>query len=120
MLTGTTQPRLRSTLMTNWASWGAAFNTLSVKIERSNEQSESERRRLDSVLSHMTDGVIATDRHGNVSIMNQMAQDFLDVKAEDAIKKPISQVLGLGEDYTSQGLDLQPKRHAGHGQCRHG
>lgn len=44
----------------------------------------------------MTDGVIATDRHGNVSIMNQMAQDFLDVKAEDAIKKPISQVLGLG------------------------
>ena len=97
---------------------GAAFNTLSVKIEQSNEQSESERRRLDSVLSHMTDGVIATDRHGNVSIMNQMAQDFLDVKAEDAIKKPISQVLGLGEDYTSQDLisnqsDMQVTVNAG-------
>ncbi|WP_201331185.1 HAMP domain-containing protein, partial [Lactobacillus nasalidis] len=66
---------------------GAAFNTLSAKIERSNEQSESERRRLDSVLSHMTDGVIATDRHGNVSIMNQMAQDFLNIKADDAINR---------------------------------
>ncbi|MDK6810716.1 HAMP domain-containing protein, partial [Ligilactobacillus agilis] len=40
-----------------------AFNTLSIRVERSQEQSESERRRLDSVLSHMTDGVIATDRH---------------------------------------------------------
>ena len=83
---------------------GSAFNTLSARIERSQEQSESERRRLDSVLSHMTDGVIATDRHGNVSIINQMAQDFLNVSADEAINKPISQVLGLGDDYTSQDL----------------
>ncbi|MDD6386547.1 cell wall metabolism sensor histidine kinase WalK [Lactobacillus equicursoris] len=83
---------------------GAAFNTLSARIEQTQEQSESERRRLDSVLSHMTDGVIATDRHGNVSIINQMAQDFLNIKADDAINKPISQILGLGEEYTSQDL----------------
>ena len=83
---------------------GSAFNTLSARIERSQEQSESERRRLDSVLSHMTDGVIATDRHGNVSIINQMAQDFLNLSADEAINKPISQALGLGDDYTSQDL----------------
>lgn len=83
---------------------GATFNTLSARIEQTQEQSESERRRLDSVLSHMTDGVIATDRHGNVSIINQMAQDFLNIKADDAINKPISQILGLGEEYTSQDL----------------
>ncbi len=83
---------------------GSAFNTLSARIERSQEQSESERRRLDSVLSHMTDGVIATDRHGNVSIINQMAQDFLNLSVDEAINKPISQVLGLGDDYTSQDL----------------
>ena len=83
---------------------GSAFNTLSARIERSQEQSESERRRLDSVLSHMTDGVIATDRHGNVSIINQMAQDFLNLSADEAINKPISQVPGLGDDYTSQDL----------------
>ena len=81
---------------------GKAFNTLSVRIERSQEESDSERRRLDSVLSHMTDGVLATDRHGNVSVVNQMALNFLNVKEEDVINKPINEVLGLEE--TAQDL----------------
>lgn len=76
---------------------GKAFNTLSVRIERSQEESDSERRRLDSVLSHMTDGVLATDRHGNVSVVNQMALNFLNVEENDVINKPISEVLGLDE-----------------------
>lgn len=76
---------------------GEAFNTLSVRIEKSQEESESERRRLDSVLSHMTDGVIATDRHGNVTIVNQMALNFLNVKEDDVVNKPIAEVLGIDE-----------------------
>lgn len=76
---------------------GEAFNTLSVRIERSQEESESERRRLDSVLSHMTDGVIATDRHGNVTIVNQMALNFLNVKEDEVVNKPIAEVLGIDE-----------------------
>ena len=82
---------------------GKAFNTLSVKIERSQEESDSERRRLDSVLSHMTDGVLATDRHGNVSVVNQMALNFLNLKEEDVINHPIREVLGIEEE-TSQEL----------------
>lgn len=74
---------------------GKAFNTLSVRIERSQEESESERRRLDSVLSHMTDGVIATDRHGNVSVINQMALSFLNEKEDKILGRPINEVLGL-------------------------
>lgn len=81
---------------------GQAFNTLSVRIERSQEESDSERRRLDSVLSHMTDGVIATDRHGNVTIVNQMALNFLNTTEKAVINKPIAEVLGLDE--TSQDL----------------
>ncbi|KRL61934.1 cell wall metabolism sensor histidine kinase WalK [Lactobacillus psittaci] len=81
-----------------------AFNTLSIRVERSQEQSESERRRLDSVLSHMTDGVIATDRHGNVVILNQMALNFLDIKEKDAVNKPIAKILGLDESTSSQEL----------------
>lgn len=76
---------------------GQAFNTLSVRIERSQEESDSERRRLDSVLSHMTDGVLATDRHGNVSVVNQMALSFLNVTEKEVINKPINEVLGLDE-----------------------
>lgn len=81
-----------------------AFNTLSIRVERSQEQSESERRRLDSVLSHMTDGVIATDRHGNVIILNQMALSFLDIKEKDAVSKPITKILGLDDDVSAQEL----------------
>lgn len=82
---------------------GKAFNTLSVRIERSQEESDSERRRLDSVLSHMSDGVLATDRHGNVSVVNHMALTFLNAKEEDVINKPIAEVLGL-KDTSSQDL----------------
>lgn len=81
-----------------------AFNTLSIRVERSKEQSESERRRLDSVLSHMTDGVIATDRHGNVIILNQMALSFLDIKEKEAVNKPITKILGLADDVSAQEL----------------
>lgn len=76
---------------------GRAINTLSVRIERSQEQSDSERRRLDSVLSHMTDGVIATDRHGNITVVNQMALSFLNVKEKEIMGKPISKVLKLDQ-----------------------
>ncbi|WP_278414693.1 cell wall metabolism sensor histidine kinase WalK [Lactobacillus taiwanensis] len=72
-----------------------AFNTLSVRIERTQEISESERRRLDNVLTHMTDGVIATDRHGNITIINETALDFLGKTEKDVIGKPITNLLGL-------------------------
>ena len=45
-----------------------AVNNLSVRVEEAQESSEAERRRLDSVLSHMSDGVLATDRRGNVTV----------------------------------------------------
>ena len=76
---------------------GQAFNTLSVRIERSQEESESEQRRLDSVLSHMSDGVLATDRHGNINVVNQMALNFLNTTDDEIINKPIASVLGLEE-----------------------
>lgn len=80
-----------------------AFNTLSVRIEKTQEATDSERRRLDSVLSHMTDGVIATDRHGNITIINETALSFLDKPESEIIGKPIINVLGL-KDITMQDL----------------
>src|SRR5699024_2302002 len=47
-----------------------AINDLSTKVEEAQETTESERRRLNSVLTHMTDGVIATDRRGIIVIIN--------------------------------------------------
>lgn len=81
-----------------------AFNTLSVRVERTQEQSESERRRLDNVLTHMTDGVISTDRHGNVVILNKMAMRFLGISEKNAIGKPLNVILGIEDEVSIQDL----------------
>ena len=41
----------------------------------------------------MTDGVIATDRHGNITIINETALDFLGKTEKDVIGKPITNLL---------------------------
>lgn len=82
-----------------------AVNNLSVRVEESREQSESERRRLDSVLTHMSDGVLATDRRGNITIINDMAAEFLNVDSVDQVKGlSILDVLDIREDYTLRDL----------------
>ena len=82
-----------------------AVNNLSVRVEESREQSESERRRLDSVLTHMSDGVLATDRRGNVTIINDMAAEFLNISSDYQAKgSSILDVLGIREDYTLRDL----------------
>jgi two-component system sensor histidine kinase VicK len=45
-------------------------NMLAERIEETTNSMDFERRRLDSVLEYMTDGVIATDRRGNINIIN--------------------------------------------------
>ncbi|RRK10500.1 cell wall metabolism sensor histidine kinase WalK [Lactiplantibacillus garii] len=81
-----------------------AINNLSIRVEESQESTEAERRRLDSVLSHMSDGVIATDRRGNITIINETASDFVDVSAEKAIGNSILDVLKIRDDYSLRDL----------------
>lgn len=82
-----------------------AVNNLSVRVEEAQESSDSERRRLDSILSHMSDGVLATDRRGNVTIVNNMALQLLGVENEDdLIGKSIIDVLDIRHDYTVRQL----------------
>ncbi|HIX01879.1 MAG TPA: cell wall metabolism sensor histidine kinase WalK [Candidatus Ligilactobacillus excrementigallinarum] len=81
-----------------------AVNNLSVRVEEAQEQSESERRRLDSVLTHMSDGVIATNRRGKINIINQAACDYLDIEEKDALDKSILDILGIRDQYTLHDL----------------
>lgn len=80
------------------------FNQLAERIEETQEAMESERNRLDSVLSHMTDGVVATDRRGKVITINEMALSLLNVTAEDAIGQSILTLLEIDQDYTLRNL----------------
>ncbi len=85
-----------------------AVNDLSVKVEEATENSESERRRLDSVLTQMSDGVIATNRLGNITVINEMAQEFLNKDEEEADGKSLVEVLGIDDKITFDELLENP------------
>lgn len=73
-----------------------AFNNLTKKLQEAQAMTEGERRKLSSVLSYMTDGVIATDRKGRVILINDPAAEMLDVSRETVLSQPIVSLLGLG------------------------
>lgn len=81
-----------------------AINDLSIKVEEAQESTEAERRRLNSVLTHMTDGVIATDRRGKIVIINEMAMEMLNVTQETAIGRSILEVLKKEKEFSLRKL----------------
>ncbi len=85
------------------------FNQLGERIEETQEAMESERNRLDSVLSHMTDGVVATDRRGKVITINEMAMSLLNVTTEEAVGQSILSLLQIDEEYTLRKLLESPE-----------
>jgi len=81
-----------------------AINDLSTKVEEAQESTEAERRRLDSVLEHMTDGVIATDRRGKVVIINETALELLNLTQDKAVDYSILEILKIQEHFTLRHL----------------
>ncbi len=69
-----------------------AVNNLSVQVEESQESTEAERRRLDSVLDNMTDGVVATDRRGIVTIVNDETLELLNIGRDDVVGQPLLKI----------------------------
>lgn len=83
---------------------GLTFNELSARVEEAQETMDAEKSRLDSVLSHMTDGVIGTDRRGNIILINDMALNLLGIKTEDVLGSSILTLLNIEEDYSFRTL----------------
>ena len=81
-----------------------AFNNLTNRLQESQSTTEAERRKLASVLSNMTDGVIATDRKGKVILINEPAVSLLHMSQEETMNRPIASVLGIEEDYSFEDL----------------
>jgi two-component system, OmpR family, sensor histidine kinase VicK len=81
-----------------------AFNNLTKKLQEAQAMTEGERRKLSSVLSYMTDGVIATDRRGRVILINEPAAEMLNVSRETVLSQPIVSLLGLIETNSFEDL----------------
>ncbi|XXM72135.1 cell wall metabolism sensor histidine kinase WalK [Lysinibacillus sphaericus] len=80
------------------------FNNLTKRLQEAQATTEGERRKLSSVLSYMTDGVIATDRKGRVILINDPAVEMLNVSRETVLSQPIVALLGLDDEYTFEDL----------------
>jgi two-component system, OmpR family, sensor histidine kinase VicK len=83
------------------------FNNLTKKIQEAQATTEGERRKLSSVLSYMTDGVIATDRKGRVILINEPAAKMLNVSRETILSTSIISLLGIEEEYTLDDLLME-------------
>lgn len=80
-------------------------NILALRIEETTNSIDFERRRLDSVLEYMTDGVIATDRRGNINMINTTAVHDLNLQdGNSAIGESILDVLHIEENQTLRDL----------------
>ena len=77
-----------------------SFNILSKRVQEAQANTESEKKRLDSVITHMSDGIIATDRKGRIRIVNEMAVGMLnlDLQSDELHGKNMLELLRLGEE----------------------
>ncbi len=71
------------------------FNNMNDKLMLANQTTEEERRKLSSVLANMSDGVIATDEKGRISLMNDPATQLIGIPFEEAKGRLIVEVLQL-------------------------
>ncbi|WP_261131381.1 cell wall metabolism sensor histidine kinase WalK [Bacillus sp. Marseille-Q3570] len=86
----------------------ASFNDLTQKLQEANEITESERTKLRSVLSYMTDGVMATDRDGYIILMNDRAEEMLSLSRHEAMGRFLPEILGVEEDFSIEQLEESP------------
>jgi two-component system, OmpR family, sensor histidine kinase VicK len=80
------------------------FNNLTTKLQEATAITESERRKLRSVLMYMTDGVIATDRDGAIILMNDRSEEMLNISRQNALGTSLLELLRLNTNYTWEEL----------------
>ncbi|MGP4039000.1 cell wall metabolism sensor histidine kinase WalK [Gracilibacillus sp. D59] len=71
------------------------FNDMNDRLKLANQTTEEERRKLSSVLSNMSDGVIATDERGKITLMNDPATHLIGMSLHEAKGQPIAEVLQI-------------------------
>ena len=75
------------------------LNDLSEVIRLTQENLEQESKRLHSILSYMTDGVLATNRRGQITMINDMAKKQLGVENDEALNQNILELLKIEDEY---------------------
>ena len=81
-----------------------SINDLSEVIRLTHENLEQETKRLSSILSYMTDGVLATNRRGQIITINDMATKQLGVKRDEVQNLSCLDLLSISDEYDLRDL----------------
>ena len=81
-----------------------SINDLSEVIRLTHENLEQETKRLTSILAYMTDGVLATNRRGQIIMVNEMAAKQLNVNPDEVLNTSILELLSIGDEYDLRSL----------------
>jgi two-component system sensor histidine kinase VicK len=80
------------------------FNYLTDKLDEAQATTEGERRKLASVIAHMIEGVVATNRHGKVILINNPALEMLNVSRETLTNISITDLLNIEDSHTFESI----------------
>ncbi|MGI2294373.1 cell wall metabolism sensor histidine kinase WalK [Paenibacillus sp. GXUN7292] len=73
-----------------------AFNEMTIRLKEALSVNEEENEKLFSILSNMSDGVLASDEHDNIIVWNRRALELLQIKKCEGIN--LWELLALTEE----------------------
>jgi len=88
---------------------GRTFNRMTDRLQQTIAEITTERKKLEAIVSGMTDAVVATDRHGTLMLLNRAAADLLRADPAGALGRPARETIqgdrlpAMLEDATASG-----------------
>lgn len=86
------------------------INHMSKRLSKALEEIEEEKNKLESILIHMSDGLIATDRKGAIILINPQAEEMLNRSQEEVLGKKLSDILDIPDAVPQDSLLMKDGR----------
>ncbi|MCS4488347.1 cell wall metabolism sensor histidine kinase VicK [Streptococcus sciuri] len=83
---------------------GETLNELDRVYQKTHDNLAQEKNRLSNILTYMTDGVLATNSVGRITMINEKAQKQFNLSEQEALGKSIIAILGDDADYSFREL----------------
>lgn len=93
MARGDFRRRIRTKNADELGQLADAFNHMAVELEQSIGELSERKDRMETILSGMADGVIATDSSGKIFLVNRAASEMFDISEEDARGKYVLEAI---------------------------
>ncbi len=95
---------------------GQTFNLMALKLSDTIDLLNEEKEKLSSILSNMSDGVIALDKNEKIILINQRAAELLSIEEEGLLDQRIGDI--LGESFIPEEHETFIYRYSEDGQDR--